>query len=182
MPFRAGSEREVKVVGAALSPEVLAAAATLSAIVLLLVAPVQLAQLLLPKPSSLVGLGGAAGAGGLGRLGAVAARRRPLEEVLGDATLQVLHGGRRGHADDPRVLQGLSGGQPLAGVHRQDPLHKILGQVGHAGPRLHAEQTSVSKRDNSTERLTVCVHSGPSPPSLVRFLRFIKRSSQSPRR
>ena len=44
-----------------------------SAVVLLLVAAVELAQLLLPGPPRLAGLGGAAGARGLGRLGAVAA-------------------------------------------------------------------------------------------------------------
>lgn len=75
----------------------------------------------------------------------MAARRRPLEEVLRYAALQVLHGGGRGHANDPRVLQGLSGCEPLAGVHRQDPLDKILGQVGHAGPRLQIDETTVNK-------------------------------------
>lgn len=110
-------------------------------VVLLLIAPVQFPQLLLPNSPSFVGFGGAAGASRLGRLGAVAARRRPLEEVLRYATLQVLHGGGRGHANDPRVLQGLSGCKPLAGVHRQDPLNKILGQVGHAGPWLHRDET-----------------------------------------
>lgn len=115
----------------------------LSAVVLLLVAAVQLAQLLLSHPPGFVGLGGAAGARGLGRLGAVAARRRPLQEVLGDAALQVLHGGRGGHADHPGVLEGLARREPLAGVHRQDALHEVLGQVGHAGPRLGARDRNV---------------------------------------
>lgn len=107
-----------------------------SAVVLLLIATVELAQLLLAHPPGFVGLGGAAGARGLGRLGTVAARRCPLEEVLRDAALQVLHGRRRRHADDPGMLEGLASRQTLAGLHRQDPLHKVFGQVGHTGPRL----------------------------------------------
>lgn len=66
----------------------------------------------------------------------MATRRRPLQEVLGDAALQVLHGRGGRHADDPGVLEGLAGRETLAGLHRQDPLHKVFGQVGHAGPRL----------------------------------------------
>ena len=107
-----------------------------SAIVLLLVAAAEFPELLFAGPPGLVGPGGAAGAGGLGRLGAVAARRRPLQEVLGDGALQVFHGGRGGHADHPGVLQRLAGRQTLAGVHRQHPLDEVLGQVGHAGPGL----------------------------------------------
>lgn len=80
-----------------------------SAVVLLLVPPVQLTQLLLAHPPGFVGLCGAAGACGLSRLGAVATRGRPLQEVLGDAALQVLHGRGGGHADDPGVLEGLAG-------------------------------------------------------------------------
>lgn len=58
-----------------------------SAVVLLLIATVQLTQLLLSHPSGFVGFGGTAGASGLGRLGAVAARGRPLKEVLRDTAL-----------------------------------------------------------------------------------------------
>lgn len=107
-----------------------------SAVVLLLIAQVQLAQLPLSHPPSFVGLGGAAGARGLGGFGAVAARGRPLQEVLGDAALQVLHGGRRRHADDPGVFEGLTSCETLAGVHGENPLHKVFGQVRDTGPRL----------------------------------------------
>lgn len=107
-----------------------------SARVLLLVAQVELPQLPLPHTPRLVGLGGAAGAGGLSRLGALAAGGRPLEKVLGDGTVQVLHGGGGCHADHPRVLQGLQGRHPVAGVHRQQAVDEILGQVGHARPGL----------------------------------------------
>lgn len=88
-----------------------------SAIVLLLIAPVQLSQLLLSHPPSLVGFGWAAGACGLGWLGAVAAWGRTLQEVLRYATLQVLHGRRGCHADDPGVLEGLTGVKSLTGIH-----------------------------------------------------------------
>ena len=111
----------------------------MSSVVLLLVAAVELPELLLAGAPGLVGLGGAAGARGLGRLGAVAARRGSLQQVLGDGALQVLHGGAGRHAHHPGVLEGLAGGQPLAGVHRQHALHKVLGQVGHAGPRLQRD-------------------------------------------
>lgn len=90
-----------------------------SASVLLLVAQVELSQLPFPNPPRLVGFGGAAGAGGLCGLGALAAGRRPLEKVLRDGTVQVLHGGRGCHADHPRVLQGLKGCHPVTGVHRE---------------------------------------------------------------
>lgn len=117
--------------------------ASVSAVVLLLIATVQLAQLLLSHPPGLVGFGRAAGARGLGRLGAVAARRRTLQEVLRNTALEVFHGRGGRHADDPRVLEGLAGRQPLAGVHRQNALHKVFGQVGHARPRL--ERRNVRK-------------------------------------
>lgn len=107
-----------------------------SAGVLLLVAQVELSQLPFPNPPRLVGLGGAAGARGLGGFGALAAGRCPLEKVLGDGAVQVLHGGGGCHADHPGVLQGLEGGHPVAGVHRQQAIDEILGQVGHAGPGL----------------------------------------------
>lgn len=116
-----------------------------SAIVLLLVAAVELAELLLPGPPCLAGLGGTAGARGLGRLGAVAARRRPLQEVLGDGALQVLHGRRSGHADDPRVLEGLSSCQPLTWVHRQHTVNEVLCQVGHTWPGLEMELQNESR-------------------------------------
>lgn len=90
-----------------------------SASVLLLVAQVELSQLPFPNPPWFVGFGGAAGTGGLCGLGALAAGRRPLEKVLRDGTVQVLHGGRGCHADHPRVLQGLKGCHPVAGVHRE---------------------------------------------------------------
>ena len=107
-----------------------------SAHVLLLVAQVELSQLPLPHPPRLVGFGGAAGAGGLRRLGALAAGRCPLEQVLRDGTVQVLHGGRGCHADHPRVLQGLKGCHPVTGVHCEQTIDEILGQVGHTGPGL----------------------------------------------
>lgn len=107
-----------------------------SAGVLLLVAQVELSQLPFPNPPRLVGLGGAAGARGLRGLGALAAGRCPLEKVLGDGTVQVLHGGRGCHADHPGVLQGLKGRHPVTGVHREQAIDEILGQVGHAGPGL----------------------------------------------
>lgn len=113
-----------------------------STVVLLLISTVQLPQLLLSHPSSLVGFGGAAGASGLGRLGAVAAGGRPLQEVLGYTALEVLHGRRRSHADDPGMLEGLAGRESLAGVHRQNPFHEVLGQVGHAGPWLQVKDTN----------------------------------------
>lgn len=107
-----------------------------SARVLLLVAQVELSQLPFPNPARLVGLGGAAGARGLRRLGALAAGGGSLEKVLGDGTVQVLHGGGGRHADHPGVLQGLKGCHPVAGVHREQAVDEVLGQVGHAGPGL----------------------------------------------
>lgn len=121
-----------------------------STVVLLLISTVQLPQLLLSHPSSLVGFGGAAGASGLGRLGAVAAGGRPLQEVLGYTALEVLHGRRRSHADDPGMLEGLAGRESLAGVHRQNPFHEVLGQVGHAGPWLQVKDTCETKSSNFT--------------------------------
>lgn len=66
----------------------------------------------------------------------MAARGRPLTEVLGDAALQVLHGGGGSHADDPRVFESLPGCQTLTGVHSQHTVNEVLRQVGYAGPWL----------------------------------------------
>lgn len=118
-----------------------------SAIVLLLIAPVQLSQLLLSHPPSLVGFGWAAGARGLGWLGAVAAWGRTLQEVVRYATLQVLHGRRGCHADDPGVLEGLTGGKSLTGIHCQNTLYKVFGKVGHTGPWLQREDRQGRKTE-----------------------------------
>lgn len=107
-----------------------------SAVVLLLVAAVELPQLLLSDASCSAWLAGAAGARWLCWLCALAARRRPLEQVLRDAALEVLHGRRSSHANNPWVLERLTGRQPVARVHSEHAVNEVLRQVRHTRPWL----------------------------------------------
>lgn len=108
----------------------------LSTVTLLLVAAIEFSQLLLANASRLAGLRGAAGASGLCWFGAVAAWWRSLQEVLGNGTLQVLHGGGSSHADNPRVFKCLARSQTLSGIHREDTVNEVLSKIGNTRPWL----------------------------------------------
>lgn len=41
------------------------------------------------------------------------------------------------------MLEGLAGCEPHAGIHCQNPLHKVFGQIGHTGPWLEREDKVV---------------------------------------
>lgn len=116
-----------------------------SAIVLLLVTQIELPKLSLSHSARLVGVCRAAGTCGLGRFGALAARGGTFEEVLGDGTVQILHRGRGCHAHHPRMPQGLQCSHTGAGVHCQQAVNEVFGQVGHAGPGLEAKDKHYSK-------------------------------------
>lgn len=107
-----------------------------SAIVLLLVAAVELPQLLLSDTPRSAWLARATGARWLCWLRALAARRCPLEQVLRNAAMQVLHGRRGSHANNPGVLERLAGRQPLTRVHSEHTVNEVLCQVGHTRPWL----------------------------------------------
>lgn len=110
-----------------------------SAIILLLIAQVELPQFTLPNTAGLVGARGAAGTCGLGRFGALATRRSTLEEILGDGSMQILHGRRGCHAYYPWVSQGLQCSHPCSRVHCQQAVNEVLGQVRYTRPGLEAK-------------------------------------------
>lgn len=61
---------------------------------------------------------------------------RPLPEVLRNRLMEVPHGGAGRHGDHPGVTDGLVSRQAGGWVQQQQALDKVLGQVGHWGPRL----------------------------------------------